>query len=144
MRKWIVSLLLILTLALSACGNDAGGTYYPTNQEMKANLENNGYFVEAYHDECVSDRDDGGTDRYSADTIRAKKDDGNYIHFFRIDKSEACEHYYNKLKKEHPDAGTLVLIENDSNFGNIVYCGTTDAVSAAGIRVVRVDADVKI
>ncbi|MDE7439266.1 MAG: hypothetical protein K2N23_01990, partial [Clostridia bacterium] len=49
MKKIFVSLfasiLLVITLALCACGDDKSGTYYPTNEEMKTNLENGGYTV---------------------------------------------------------------------------------------------------
>lgn len=141
MKKVFTSLLLglflVLTLALSACANDKNGTYYPSNEEMKINLENDSYFVESYHDDYAFDGENGDVIRWSADTIRAKKG-AEYIQFCRVNMSEACDYYYNKLRKAYPDAEVFILIENDKSFGNIVYCGTENAVNAAGIKVINV------
>lgn len=43
MKKILITILAclmaILTLTLTACGDDKNGTYYPTINEMSANLE---------------------------------------------------------------------------------------------------------
>lgn len=40
-------------------------------------------------------------------------------------------YYYSLLEETHPDY-------NDEKFGNIVYCGTANAVNDSGIKVVKV------
>ena len=54
MKKTLVHilacLLVILPLTLTACVTDNNSTYYPTNEEMKTNLEKNGYTVKVYDD----------------------------------------------------------------------------------------------
>lgn len=130
MKKVFVSLfvgiLLALTLTLCAC-SDKGGTYYPDDSEMKTNLENGGYTVTV----TFNSADISGT-RLSA----TKGND--YIEFYWLDDAADCEYFYNLLEETHADYNSLVIIENDEKFGNIVYCGTENAVNAAGIRVVDV------
>lgn len=41
----LICLMAILTFTLTACGDDNNGTYYPTLNEMKSNLDKNGYKV---------------------------------------------------------------------------------------------------
>lgn len=130
MKKVFVSLfvgiLLALTLTLCAC-SDKGGTYYPDDSEMKTNLENGGYTVTV----TFNSADKSGTH------LSATK--GNdYIEFYWLDDAADCEYFYNLLEETHADYNSLIKIENDEKFGNIVYCGTENAVNAAGIRVVDV------
>ncbi len=42
------------------------------------------------------------------------------------------------MEKNCENYNSLVKIENDEKFGNIVYCGTENAIDAAGIKVVKV------
>lgn len=134
-------LMAILVLTLTACDKDKNGTYYPTNEEMKTNLESNGYFVETYPNVYMFDGENGETVRYIADTVRATNSD-DYICFCRIDKAQACDYYFNVLRDTYPDAEVFVRIENDKNFGNIVYCGTENAINASGIKIVEVKVNV--
>ena len=141
MKKMFVSLLasilLILTFALSACGDDKNGTYYPTNEEMKTNLENNGYVVTLYQD--LSDND--GNRHYGTLIFASKEREGEereYLYFYRFDNATSCEYYYNALEQSCENYNSLVIIENDDKFSNIVYCGTENAINAAGIKVVEV------
>lgn len=126
----------LLFFGLTACKNKENGTYYPTVNEMSANLEKNGYLTQF----AVGERDSEGQG-YVVDSLNATK--GNdYIYFYWIEDAAHCKVYYDKLKELYPDSPHFVLIENDEKFGNIVYCGTENAISAAGIRVVKVDVKV--
>jgi hypothetical protein len=137
MKKIIVcilfGLLFVLTFALSACGDD-GGTYYPTNNEMKANLEKNGYMV-SFEKNIVDD--DGN--RHKGTLISANKEsDAEYLYFYRFDDSTSCEYYYTYLEQTCEKYNSIVKIEDDKNFGNLVYCGTAQAVIDAGITLANV------
>lgn len=131
MKKLLITILVyilsVLTLSFTACGDDNGGTYYPDSNEMKTNLENGGYTVKVTTDSG----DKNGT------YLSAAKDN-EYIYFYWLDNAEYCTYYCNLLKESHTDYNSLVKIENDEKFGNIVYCGTENAVNTAGIRVVEV------
>lgn len=128
----LVCLMAILTITLTACGDDKNGTYYPTVNEMSANLKKNGYLTQF----AVGERNSEGQG-YVVDSLNATKGD-DYIYFYWIEDATHCKVYYDKLKELHPDSPHFVLIENDEKFGNIVYCGTENAINAAGIKVVEV------
>ena len=131
MKKTFITILacimVILTLTLTACNDDKNGTYYPQNEEMKTNLENGGYTVSVTTD--LGDKN--GTH------LSAKKDN-EYIEFYWLDNAEDCEYFYNLLEENHTNYNSLVKIENDEKFRNIVYCGTENAISISGIKVVKV------
>ena len=139
-KKFIIilaCLMAILTLTLTACGDDKNGTYYPTNEEMKTNLENNGYVVTLYQDLS----DSNGNRHYGTLLFASKEREGEpkeYLWFYRFDSATSCEYYYNSLEQNCENYNSLVKIENDEKFGNIVYCGTENAISASGIKVVEV------
>mgnify|MGYP006875315983 CR=1 FL=1 len=136
MKKILITILAclmaVLTITLTACGDDKNGTYYPTVNEMSANLEKNGYLTQF----AVGERNSEGQG-YVVDCLNATKGD-EYIYFYWIEDAAQCKVYYDKLKELHPDSPHFVLIENDEKFGNIVYCGTENAINAAGIKVVEV------
>lgn len=133
MKKIFASLLLgllfVITFALSACGDKTNGTYYPTFDEMKNNLENSGYMVNTLT----------GIDNDIVTTLSANKEN-NHIVFYWLKNASDCQHYYDNCQELHPDWEVLISIENDEKFGNIVYCGTEQAINDAGITIV----DVKI
>ena len=133
MRKIISPIILcvfmftIFTFTLTACGDNQSGTYYPKSDEMKSKLESNGYTVNV-----TADLGD-----HSGIYLSATK--GNeYINFYWLDHAEDCAYFYHILETAHGDAHSLVKIENDETFGNLVYGGTENAVTAAGIKVVKV------
>ncbi len=130
MKKVLMSLLavisLIITFALTACGKDKG-TYFPNADEMKANLEKEGYAVT-----IISDLGE------KSGTYLSAVKDKEYIEFYWLDNSDDCGYFYDLITNQHPDSEVAVQIQNDEKFGNIAYCGTANAVSAAGINVVRV------
>lgn len=95
---------------------------------MQTNLENGGYTV------VVATDTDGKKGMY----ITATKG-SEYIYFYRLDNAEDCLYFYDILETDHEDYNSLVKIENDVKFGNIVYCGTENAVNTAGINVVKVN-----
>ena len=123
----IVCILSVLALSLMACNNDKDGTYYPKSNEMKNNLENGGYTVTVTTD--LGDKNG---------TYLSATKDNEYIYFYWLDNGEDCEYFYNDLEENHADYNSLVKIENDEKFGNIVYCGTANAISISGIKVVKV------
>ncbi|MDE7106369.1 MAG: hypothetical protein K2O22_04300 [Anaeroplasmataceae bacterium] len=131
MKKIFVSLfasiLLVITFTLCACDDDKNGTYYPTNEEMKTNLENGGYSVIV----TTNFGDKNGTH------LSGTKDN-EFIEFYWLDNVEDCEYFYSLLEENHTNYNSLVKIENDEKFGNIVYCGTENAISTSGIKVVKV------
>lgn len=146
MKKFLTiifaSVLIVATLVTTACVDDKSGTYYPTNEEMKANLEKNGYIVVLYQD--LSDNDGNrhdGTLLFASKSREGKEDE--YLYFYRLDNANSCEYYYNSMEQNCENYNSLVKIENDEKFGNIVYCGTTNAINSAGIKVVKVDVKVK-
>ncbi len=130
MKKFLSILTFCITcfaLLLTACGDDNGGTCYPTISEMKTNLENDGYTV------IVSTDLDGKNGTYLSATKES-----DYIYFYRPDSGADCEYFYNYLEEKCTDYNSLVQIANDKKFGNIVYCGTKNAVDTSGIVVVNV------
>lgn len=138
----VTSLLLILTFVLSACG-DGDGTYYPPNEEMKTNLENSGYVVTLYQD--LTDNDGnrhGGTLLFASKAREGEAEE--YLYFYRFDNAASCEYYFDALENNCKNYNSLVIIENDEKFGNIVYCGTENAINTAGIKVVKTDVTVKV
>lgn len=146
MKKFLVyivmCMILVVTFILSACGDD-GGTYYPPNDEMKANLEKSGYVVELYQDLSYNDgKHHDGTLLFASKSREGEEEE--YLYFYRFDNPDSCEYYYNSMEKTCKNYNSLVKIENDEKFGNIVYCGTSGAIEAAGIKVVKVDVEVKV
>lgn len=69
---------------------------------------------------------------------RAAEKANDYIEFYWLNNSDDCDYFYNLLDEKHTDYNSLVQINNDEKFGNIVYCGTENAVNDAGIKVVVV------
>lgn len=134
MISLFVSLITVLSLALSACGSVGNGTYYPDKNEMSHNLTTNGY--QTYSTNILVGEGMGMF-------LSATKGD-DYIKFYWLDRADDCEFYYRVLEEDNPDCNVLVKIENDEKYGNLVYCGTTNAVNAAGIKVVKVDVNVKV
>lgn len=134
MKKLLVAVLICLlslfALQLAACGVD-DGTYYPKSDEMKTNLENSGYTVNVTTD--LTDK---------SGTFLSAIKESEYLYFYWLDNAEDCAYYCNLLEENHPDYNSLVKIENDEKFGNIVYCGTENAVNASGIKVVKVKVNV--
>lgn len=145
MKKILTSLFIgilsIITLVLSACSENQNGTYYPPNEEMKTNLENNGYVVTLYHD--LSDKNNNHHDGTLLFASKSRENEQEeYLYFYRFKNANSCEYYYDSLEQNCKNYNSLVKIENDEKFGNIVYCGTTSAINAAGIKVVNVKVDV--
>lgn len=136
--SFLVSILTIISFAVSACGYDnKDGTYYPANEEMKANLENVGYSVVIYQD--LSDNDGNhhdGTLLFASKSREGEQEE--YLYFYRLENANSCEYYYSSMEQNCKDYNSLVKIVNDEKFGNLVYCGTENAVNAAGIKVVKV------
>lgn len=142
MKKVLASFFAIvvmtLAFAFSACFNNEGGTYYPSSEEMKLNLENRGYFVEVYKSVYWFESEKGEAEKYESTTLRAKNDNGEYIQFYWVENPEACNYYFDKLVETYQDSEVLVKVKNDEKFGSIAYCGTSAGVDDAGIRVVIV------
>lgn len=140
--RLLVSILFLLTFALTACG-DEDGIYYPSNEEMKVNLESKGYTVEDYNDINYHEFFLQFSSLIEGTLVKAVKDN-DYIYFFRLINSWRCETVYDIMYENCENYNSLVKIENDKKFGNIVYCGTKNAISDAGINVVKVNVSVKV
>lgn len=134
----LVCIMAVVALTLTACDNDTNGTYYPTNEKMKTNLEKNGYAVEVYNDIGYHEFFIWIDSVIDGTLIKAVKDD-DYIYFFRLTDSWRCDMVYEILNEKCENYDSLVKIENDEKFGNIVYCGTEKAINASGINVVKVE-----
>lgn len=129
--------MVIVAITLTAC-DDNNGTYYPTNEEMKANLEKKGYSVEVYDDITSHEFFIMFSSVIEGTLVKAVK--GNdYIYFFRLTDPWRCDTVYSILNEKCENYNSLVKIENDEIFGNIVYCGTETAIKASGIKVVKVE-----
>lgn len=145
MKKTLITILACLmafvTLTMTACTDDTSGTYYPPNEEMKTNLESKGYTVEVYDDINYHEFFIMFSSIVDGTLIKAVKDK-EYIYFFRLTDSWRCDTVYDILKEKCDNYNSLVKIENDEKFGNIVYCGTENAINASGIRKVEVKVEV--
>lgn len=124
----LACIMTILTLTLTACGEDNNGIYYPTLDEMKSNLDKNGYTI----DTAIGERNSEGNG-WVVDSLFARKGD-DYIYFYWVEDSAHCNHYYDKLQELEPDCPIYVQ-SRTIKFGNIVYCGTENAIYASGIKV---------
>lgn len=122
----VVCLIAIFAASLTAC-DGKNGTYYPSSEEMSANLKNSGYEVTLSDD--LGDK--------SGTYLSATKGD-DYIHFYWLDNAADCEYFYDYLETNCKDYNSLVQVSNDKKFGNLIYCGTKAAVDDAGITVVKV------
>ena len=116
---------------MTACG-DENGTYYTESDEMKKSIKQRIYSSCNYWFR-----------RQKVYLSLCNKGKRLYL-FYWIENDGDCEYFYNYLEESCADYNSLVQIENDKEFGNIVYCGTKKAVDSAGIRVVNVKVDVKI
>lgn len=121
-----VCLMAILALTLTACGDDKNGTYFPPNNEIETNLENAGYAT------CFAEVEIGWGGYAIND------DESEYIYIYRLKTEEACEQYYKICEANCVNYDVIVKIVNDKKFGNIVYCGTEQAIKDAGIKIVDV------
>ena len=112
----------------AACIDKDTATFIPTSTDMQKNLEEAGYTV------VLTDELEGG---YSGAHLKANKED-EYIEFYWLDDSEACDYFYNRLFKLYPINRRIVKMMN-KKFGNIVFCGTESAIKASGIEIEEVE-----
>ena len=126
MKKYAALFIIsILCFALTACSlKDEGGTYYPSDSEMKTNLENAGYTVTV-------------EEKQAGTYLSAVKGD-DYIEFYWLKQTEYVESIGYDLRGKHTDYDKLVSMKNDAKFGTLVFCGTSPAVDASGINIVEV------
>ena len=126
MKKYIALFIIgMLCFVTAACSSEnKGGTYYPSDSEMKANLENAGYTVTVEEQQV-------GT------YLSAVKGD-DYIEFYRLKQTEYVESIGYDLKGKHTDFDKFASMKNDAKFGTLVFCGTSPAVDASGIIIVEV------
>ena len=125
MKKYAALFIIgILCFALTACQADKGGTYYPDNNEMKTNLENAGYTVTV-------------TEQLVGTYLSAVKGD-DYIEFYWLKQTGYVESIGYDLKGKHTDYDKFASMKNDVKFGTLVFCGTSPAVDASGIKIVEV------
>ena len=128
MKKTLISILVcllaVLVITLTACG-DKDSEAYSNPENMKTNLERNGYTVSVSTD--LGDKE--GTH------LSAKKDD-EYIEIYWLENPVDGDYFYNKVKNDYPNYTALAEIVNDETYGTLVYCGTVAAVKDAGIKTI--------
>ncbi len=130
MRKSVFILLFgIVALVLTGCGNDEeNGTYYPSCSEMQTNLEKSDYDVSV---ENISE------DNYAGTHLYATKNN-EYIDFYWLDDSKMIDEISGELERKHTNYDKFVSINDDSECGTLVFCGTELAVEDAGVKIVDV------
>lgn len=127
-------IIFILAFVLSACGEQGSGTYYPDKAEMTQNMQTKGYTT--YSTNWLVGE---GTGIF----FSAERGD-DYIKVYWLDDAADCEVCYHELEESYSACEVLVQIQNDEKWGNIVYCGTSAAVEDSGIRIVKVNVNVKV
>lgn len=138
---FLASVLVVLSFALCACGDDKGGTYYPNSKEMSDNLKKRGYTVE------VKTELDGESGTF----LHATRG-GDFIYFYWLNNGEDCDYFKDYLTtacSHYLMNGILLMedlvqIKNDEKYGNLVYCGLDVAIKDAGIKVVKTDVKVDV
>lgn len=137
MKKTLITILtclmVILTLMLTACGDNTSGDNFPNSNDMRTNLERNGYTVSVTTD--LDDKE--GTH------LSAKKSD-EYIEFYWLENLADADYFYEKVKNDFPDYTAAAEIVNDETFGIVVYCGTVTAAEDAGIKTIVIKGDFKV
>ena len=127
-KKLLVLIFCLSALFLTACGKDGRGTYYPDLEEMENNLKEEGYTV-TINDDIHAE--------YTGTELFAQKGD-EFIVFYWLDETEAVKKITNLIENGGYKYNKFVTLEDDSEFGNIVFCGTNKAVEDAGIVIVDV------
>lgn len=127
-------MFMLFAVALSACNKKDSGTYYPDKSEMTQTMQKKGY--KTYSTNWLVGEGEGIF-------FSAEKGD-EYIKVYWLDDADDCDTCYRELEESYPECDVLVQIQNDDEWGNIVYCGTSVAVEDSGIRVVKVNVDVKV
>lgn len=130
--KKIATLVICFSIIfLTACGKDGQGTYYPNVEEMEKNLKEEGYTVTIYNDIHIEHTGTG---------LFAEKDE-ELIVFYWLDDGEAVDDFSDMIENSNFKYNKFITLENDSKFGNIVFCGTNKAVDDAEIVIVEVKVD---
>ena len=129
MKKTRISILICLLAVLfittlTACGDKDSGTY-PNPENMKSNIERNGYTVSVSTD--LGDKE--GTH------LSAKKDD-EYIEIYLLKNLVDGDYFYNKVKNDYTNYTAVAEIVDDETYETLVYCGTVAAVKDAGITTI--------
>lgn len=123
MNKKLFAAVGAAALLFTACG--AKETVIPSPGEIKSNLEAAKYSV------SLNTSDVDGT------MINAKSGD-EYLSFYKLDSAEDCDRLYDTVLQANSNAEVSYKYSNDATFGNVIICGTKDAVKAAGITIVKV------
>ncbi len=123
MKKYITVLLVcVAALIFTACSNKNIRSVFPSRGEMESNLQRYGYTVE------IATESDGRSGVF----LSAVKY-GEFLYFYWIDSEEDCKYFYNRLETDHPGLNCLSMSKNDGEHAYVVYCGTQNAVEAAGV-----------
>lgn len=132
-RIVVLSLIFVIGIFLTACDDNGQGTYYPDSKEMQNNLEKKDYQVSV---QTVQ------RDEYSGTYLTAENGD-EYIEFYWLNDSNGVNSIEKELEEKHSDYVKLVSLENDNEFGSLVFCSTEKAMDDAGIEIVNVKVDAK-
>lgn len=114
---------------ITGCSSgEENGTYYPSYSEMQKNLEKSEYEVSV---ENISDENYTGTHLYATNN-------NEYIDFYWLDDSKKIDEISEELERNHTNYDKFVSIQDDSEFGTLIFCGTELAVEDAGVTIVDV------
>lgn len=127
MKKTVLlSIMLIMSMILSACGQRGQGTYFPGSDEMKAKLEAKSYVVD------IQDTELGNS---KVILLSAFKGD-EFIGFYWLENGSAVDDAQSELEARYSGYSRLATMKNDRKFGNLAFCGTKQAIEDSGIVIV--------
>lgn len=123
MKKAIIPTVCAAALLFSGCGEKT--SVIPDTAAVEASLQSANYVV------TVSSQDVDGK------VLSAKKG-SDFLTYYKLDHAEDCDRLYDVVVSANPDADVSCKYTNDENFGNVIICGTKEAVKTAGIKIVKV------
>lgn len=123
MKKAIIPTICAAALFFTGCGNKQ--SVIPSQAELQSSLKANNYVAE------ISTQDVDGS------VLSAKSGD-NFLEVYRLNSAEECNRVYQVVSSANPNAEQLYQLTDDAEFGNVIICGTKEAVKQAGIKIVSV------
>ena len=129
MKKRILSTLCTASLLLlTACGEKS--SVIPDDSAMQTSLKDNKYTVTLSN----------GNDDFNG-TLLSAISGSDYLKVYRFSSADECDLMYEAVANSNSNADMTYKYTNDAEFGNLIICGTKNAVKAAGIKIVEVKAE---
>ena len=123
MKKAIIPTVCAAALLCSGCGEKQ--SVIPELSAAQLSLQNANYVASLSAEEV-----DGKV-------LTAKKG-SDFLAYYKLNSAEECDRLYDVVIGANPDADVSCKYTNDENFGNVIICGTKDALKTAGITIVKV------